>query len=115
MYFLENPFFPTLSWLLSRAPLQLQLLHDGGCGRDGGRRGQDRDDGGHGGGFPLVVGPEASPDQLKVDRLASVSENFHCLLIGASLDVYTIHLQGATIGVNPDTKSVRKHFWEGML
>lgn len=108
MYFLENKFFPTLSGLLSRAPVQLQLLHDGGCGRDGGRRGQDRDDRGHGGGFLLVVGPEASPDQLKVDRLAGVSENFHCLLIGASLDVYAIHLQGATVGVNPDMKMSEK-------
>lgn len=86
---------PTLSSLLSLLPLHLYLPHDSGGGRDGGRRGQDGDTGGHSGGD--VVRPEAPPDQLKVDCLASVSEHFHCLLIGVALDVYTIDLQMAMI------------------
>lgn len=86
---------PTLSSLLSLLPLQLQLPHDGGGGGDGGGRGQDGDAGGHSGGD--LVGPEAPPDQLKVDCLACVSEHFHCLLIGVSLDVYTVNLQGAIV------------------
>lgn len=108
---------PTLSGRPGRAPLQLQfqLLHDSGRGGDGGRRGQDGDDGGHGGGLLLLVGPESPTDQLEVDRLASVSEHFHCLLIGVSLDVYAINLQGANIGVNPGFKGGRKASLEGML
>lgn len=91
--FLSKCSHPTLNGLLCLLPLQLHLHHGGGGGDDGGR-GQDRDTGGSGG--RDSVGPKAPLDQLKMDRLAGVSEHFHCLLIGESLDVYTVHLQRKT-------------------
>lgn len=56
--------------------------------------GQDGDAWGHSRGDFFRL--EAPSDELKVDGLARVSEHLHCLLIGVSLDVYTIDLWGAT-------------------
>lgn len=86
---------PTLGGLLGLPPLQLQLPHDRGGGGDGGGRRQDGGAGRHGGGD--LLGSEAPTDQLKADGLAGVSEQLHRLLIGVSLDVHAVHLQGAII------------------
>lgn len=82
---------PTFSSLLSLFTLQLKLPHDSGGGGDGGGRGQDCDTGGYSRGD--FVRPEAPSNQLEVDCLAGVSEHFDGLLIGVSLDIYTIDLQ----------------------
>lgn len=95
---------PTLRLLLRPLPLQLQfqlqlqlqLTQHGGSRGDGGVRGQDGDARGHGGGRGDLVRPEASADQLEVDCLAGVAENLHSLLVGVSLDVEAVHLQGET-------------------
>lgn len=86
---------PTLSSLLGHLSLQLQLPHDGGGGGDGGAWRQEGDTRRHSGGD--LVWSETPPNQLKVDSLACVSEHFHCLLIGVSLDVNAIDLQRAII------------------
>lgn len=52
--------------------------------------GQDGDAWGHSRGDFFRL--EAPSDELKVDGLARVSEHLHCLLIGVSLDIYTIDL-----------------------
>lgn len=91
-----SPFAPrlalaTFSGTLGLVPLLLQLPHSSSGGGDGGVRGQ----GGHTGGD--LLGPEAPSDEFEVDRLASVSEHLHRLLIGVSLDVNPVDLQGANV------------------
>lgn len=92
---LSHFFLPTFNNLFSLLPLQFERPHDGGGGGDCGGGGQDGDTGGHSRGD--FIRPEAPSDQLEVDCLAGVSEHFDCLLIGVSLDIYTIDLQRVII------------------
>lgn len=69
-----------------RRSLYVELLQDRS------RWGQDGDDGGHS--RWNLVGPESPANQLQVDGLTRVAEDFHGLLVGVSLDVHAVHLQG---------------------
>lgn len=85
---------PTFSGILGLLPLLLRLPHYSGGG-DGGVGGRGGHTGGHSG--RDLLGPEAPSDEFEVDRLAGVPEHLHRLLVGVTLDVYAIDLQGAIV------------------